>query len=53
MTEEQYKFICKQIVEYSERPLSEFDKELMKQGIDNAKSVPELIASILAVLSMT
>jgi len=51
MTEEQVKFLCKQIVEHSNRPLSNFDKELIKQAIDKAKSVEEMITSVLAILS--
>ena len=51
MTEEQIKSMCKQLVENSKRPLSEFDKELIKQAIDKAKSVPEMIYSILTILS--
>ena len=51
MTEEQIKFLCKQLVENSNRPLSDFDKELIKQAIDKAKSVPEMISAILVILS--
>lgn len=51
MTEEQIKSMCKQVVENSKRPLSDFDKELIKQAIDKAKSVPEMISAILAILS--
>ncbi len=51
MTEEQIKFLCKLIVEESNRPLSELDKELIKQAIDKAKNVPEMIISILTMLS--
>lgn len=51
MTEEQIKSMCKQLVENSKRPLSEFDKELIKQAIDKAKSVPEMISAILSILS--
>ena len=51
MTEEQIKFLCKKLVENSNRPLSDFDKELIKQAIDKAKSVLEMISAILAILS--
>ena len=51
MTEEQIKFLYKQLVEKSNRPLSDFEKELIKQAIDKAKSVPEMISAILAILS--
>ncbi len=51
MTEEQIKFLCKQIVEHSNRPLSDFEKELIKQSIDKSKNWLEMINSILAILS--
>lgn len=51
MTEEQYKFLCKWMVDNGNRPLSENDKEFIKQAIDNAKSPEEMILSILALLS--
>lgn len=41
MTEDQIKFLCKQLAENTNRPLSDFDKELIKQAIDKAKSVPK------------
>lgn len=50
MTEEKIKFLCKQLVENSNRPLSDFDKELIKQAIDKAKSVPKMISAILVIL---
>ncbi|MBQ8749268.1 MAG: hypothetical protein IJZ29_02210 [Clostridia bacterium] len=51
MTEEQIKFLCKLFVENSNRPLTDFDKELLKQAIDNAKNYPEMISSIILILS--
>ena len=51
MIEEQVKILCKQIVENSNRPLSDLDKELIKQAIDNAKNSFEMISAILAILS--
>lgn len=50
MTEEQVKFLCKWIVDNSNRPLNELEKELIKQAIDNSKNPQEMIASILALL---
>ncbi len=50
MNEEQYKFICKWMVDNGSRPLSQTDKELIKQAIDNAKSPEEIVFSILALL---
>ena len=51
MTEEQYKFLCKWMVDNSNRPLSQADKELIKQAIDRAKSPEEIVLSILVLLS--
>ena len=51
MTEEQIKFVCKQFVENSKRPLTELDKELIKRAIDKSKNFPEMILSILSILS--
>ena len=51
MTEEQIKFLYKQMVENSNIPLSDFDKELIKQAIDKAKNVSEMFSAILAILS--
>lgn len=51
MTEEQIKTLCKIAVENSNRPLSDFQKELIKQAIDKAKTPTEMVAAILTVLS--
>ena len=51
MTEEQIKTLCKIAVENSNRPLSAFQKELIKQAIDQAKTPMEMVAAILTVLS--
>ena len=51
MTEEQVKFLCKWMVDNGNRPLTEFEKEVIKQAIDNAKSPQETAASILALLT--
>ena len=50
MIEEQVKVLCKWIVDNSNRPLNELEKELIKQAIDNSKNPQEMIASILALL---
>lgn len=50
MTEEQYKFICKWMVDNGKRQLSQADKELIKQAIDYARSPEEMVVSILALL---
>lgn len=51
MTEEQVKFLFKQAVEHSNRPLSKYDKELIKQAIDKSRTPDELLVTILTVLS--
>lgn len=51
MTDEQIKFLCKLVVEKSNRPLSDFQKELIKQAIDQAKTPTEMVAAILTILS--
>lgn len=51
MTEEQIKTLCKIAVENSKRPLSDFQKELIKQAIDQAKTPTEMVAAILMVLT--
>lgn len=43
MTEEQIKFLCKWLIENSSRPLTDLEKEALKQAIDNSKSWEELI----------
>lgn len=53
MTEEQIKFICKWIIENSNRPLSELDKEIIKQTIDNAKTIEELAGVAIAAMMAT
>jgi hypothetical protein len=51
MTEEQIKTLCKIAVENSNRPLSAFQKELIKQAIDQAKTPMEMVVAILTLLS--
>ena len=51
MTEEQIKTLCKIAVENSNRPLSDFQKELIKQAIDQAKTPMEMVVAILMVLT--
>ena len=42
MTEMQIKEICKWIVENRRRPLLKEQKEMIKQAIDNSKTIEEL-----------
>lgn len=51
MTEEQLKFLCKWAIQNSNRPLTDVEKELLKQAIDNAKSIEDLLAVALTVIS--
>ena len=43
MTEEQVKLICKWLVENSSRPLTDLEKEMLKQAIDSSKNLDELL----------
>ena len=43
MTEEQVKLICKWLVENSSRPLTDLEKEMLKQAIDSSKNLEELL----------
>lgn len=51
MTEEKIKTLCKIAVENSNRPLSDFQKEVIKQAIDQAKTPMEMVVAILTLLS--
>lgn len=48
MTEQQIKFLCKWAVENSNRPLTDAEKEILKQAIDNAKNIEDLLAIALS-----
>ena len=43
MNEEQIKFLCKWLVENSSRPLTDLEKEMLKQAIDSSKNWEELL----------
>lgn len=51
MNEEQLKFLCKWAIQNSNRPLTDIEKELLKQAVDNAKSIEDLLSIALAVAS--
>ena len=51
MTEQEIKAICKLAVEHSNYPLTDLDKELLKQVIDKAKHPVEILATLSAILS--
>lgn len=46
MTEEQYKALCKWMVDNGNRPLSKNEKELFKLAIDKANSPEQIVLSI-------
>ncbi len=47
MTEQEYKLICKMLVESGQKSLTTAEKELIKQAVDNSKSLDELITTAL------
>ena len=47
MTEQEIKFICKQLVEHGNKPLTNTEKELIKQAIDKSKNLNELLTVAL------
>ena len=51
MTEQEIKAIYKLAVEHSNHPLSELDKELLKQAIDRARHPAEILAALATILS--
>ncbi len=51
MTEEQIKFICKQAIEYGNKPLTDIQKELLKQAIDQSKNWNELAMVLFTALN--
>ena len=50
LEEETYKELCKQIVDRTNRPLTETQKEIIKATIDQARNPIELMSSIEALL---
>ena len=53
MIEEQIKTLCKWIIDNGNRPLSDSEKELIKQAIDKAKNVEELTTVAIAAIKLT
>ena len=53
MTEQQIKVLCKWAVENSNRPLTDAEKEILKQAIDSANSIEDLLAIALATATVT
>ena len=50
MAEEQIKMLCKNIIEYGNRPFTRAEKEVIKQAIDDTKTADELLFVIAAIL---
>lgn len=53
MTEEQLKFLCKWLIDNGNRPLSDTEKEAIKQAIDKANSIEDLTAVAVASIKLT
>lgn len=51
MTEQEIKTMYKLAVEHSNHPLTELDKEILKQAIDKAMHPLEVLAALAAILS--
>ena len=51
MTEQEIKAMCKLAVENSNHPLTDLDKELLKQVIDKANHPVEILVALSAILS--
>lgn len=47
MTEEQIKLICKWIIENSARPLTNVEKEALKQAVDSSRNWEELLTVVV------
>ena len=52
MTEKDIKDLCKYMVDNSNRPLKENEKELLKQAINNAKTMQEMIFAIATIINI-
>ena len=50
LEEKTYKELCKQIVDRTNRPLTEIQKEIIKATFEQARNPIELISSIEALL---
>lgn len=50
LEEKTYKELCKQIVDRTNRPLTETQKEIIKATIEQARNPTELMSSIGALL---
>lgn len=53
MTEQDVKFLCKWAIENGQRQLTPAEKELLKKGIDDAKSFQDFLAVVLAAMAIS
>lgn len=51
MTGQEIKAMCRLAVERLNYPLTDLDKELLKQAIDKAKSAQEMVVAVLTLLN--
>ena len=49
MTEQQIKLFCKLCIENSNRPFSKEQKELLKQAVDKATNLNDLLMIVLSI----
>ena len=52
MTEQQFKILCQWAVDNSNRPLTDAEREIIKQAIDNAKKIEDLLAIALSAATV-
>ena len=52
MTEEQIKLLCKLAIANSTRPLTDFEREAIKQAVDSSKNWEQLILTVIASLQL-
>ena len=53
MTEQDVKLLCKWAIENGQRQLTPVEKELLKNGIDDAKSFQDFLAVVLAAMAIS
>ncbi len=53
MNEKEIKFLCKWLVDNGNRPLTDLEKELIKQAIDKADNINDLFAIAVASTRLT
>lgn len=51
MKEQEIKAMCKLAVEHSNHPLTDLDKELLKEVVNKAKHPVEILVALSAILS--